>query len=163
MATGRDMSASLNTTFVTFDALMKRFGVGEPVSPAVSDSPKAKGGAVPYSGLRDDRGPARKDGQAADGVVGGGKPDGVTGKRGAAGGSNRAGRAAGQSGRQGGGGLRIWARPSFRRNRAAGVRPLSFFVRTDFVCAAVAFFLGARLILVAGGRWAGPLLAEITL
>jgi hypothetical protein len=36
-------------------------------------------------------------------------------------------------------------------------------VRTDFVCAAVAFFLGARLILVAGGRWAGPLLAEITL
>lgn len=33
LATGRDMSASLNTTFTTFDALMKRFGVGEPPPP----------------------------------------------------------------------------------------------------------------------------------
>ncbi len=30
MATGAQMSASLNTTLTTFDALMKRFGVGEP-------------------------------------------------------------------------------------------------------------------------------------
>jgi hypothetical protein len=33
LATGREMSASLNTTLTTFDALMKRFGVGEPQPP----------------------------------------------------------------------------------------------------------------------------------
>ena len=42
LAAGQDMSASLNTTLVTFDALMKRFGVGEPVSPAVSGLTKSK-------------------------------------------------------------------------------------------------------------------------
>jgi hypothetical protein len=40
LTAGQDMSASLNTTLVTFDALMKRFGVGEPVSPALNGAPK---------------------------------------------------------------------------------------------------------------------------
>jgi hypothetical protein len=33
LVNGRDMSTSLNTTFMTFDALMKRFGVGETYAP----------------------------------------------------------------------------------------------------------------------------------
>ena len=40
LAAGQDMSSSLNTTLETFDALMKRFGVGEPVSPALIGAPK---------------------------------------------------------------------------------------------------------------------------
>jgi hypothetical protein len=40
---GTQFSASLNTTFTTFDALMKRFGVGEPTS---GDPPPAN--AVPF-------------------------------------------------------------------------------------------------------------------
>jgi hypothetical protein len=40
LATGDKMSASLNTTLITFDALMKRFGVGEPsTSPPDTNSP----------------------------------------------------------------------------------------------------------------------------
>ncbi len=39
---GDDMSTSLNTTLITFDALMKRFGVGEPVTNAAPPDPDAK-------------------------------------------------------------------------------------------------------------------------
>jgi hypothetical protein len=39
LGTGKEMSASLNTTFTTFDALMKRFGVGEPPPPGPPSSP----------------------------------------------------------------------------------------------------------------------------
>ncbi len=40
LASGEKMSTSLNTTLTTFDALMKRFGVGEPVSgPPETNSP----------------------------------------------------------------------------------------------------------------------------
>lgn len=40
LAAGEKMSASLNTTLVTFDALMKRFGVGEPsTAPRDTNSP----------------------------------------------------------------------------------------------------------------------------
>jgi hypothetical protein len=38
MMTGEKMSTSLNTTITTFDALMKRFGVGEPGTNPVSDT-----------------------------------------------------------------------------------------------------------------------------
>lgn len=48
LAAGQDMSASLNTTLVTFDALMKRFGVGEPVSPAVSGAGVVKARGAPF-------------------------------------------------------------------------------------------------------------------
>ena len=43
MEQGTQFSASLNTTFTTFDALMKRFGVGEPKS---EEPPPAN--AVPF-------------------------------------------------------------------------------------------------------------------
>jgi hypothetical protein len=43
MGQGTQFSASLNTTFTTFDALMKRFGVGEPKS---GEPPSAN--AVPF-------------------------------------------------------------------------------------------------------------------
>lgn len=40
LAAGEKMSTSLNTTLITFDALMKRFGVGEPnPSPPATNSP----------------------------------------------------------------------------------------------------------------------------
>jgi len=40
LAAGEKMSASLNTTLITFDALMKRFGVGEPsTTPPDTNSP----------------------------------------------------------------------------------------------------------------------------
>ncbi|MBC8011184.1 MAG: hypothetical protein H7067_13935 [Burkholderiales bacterium] len=39
LGTGRDMSNSLNTTLVTLDALMKRFGVGEPEAAAPPGPP----------------------------------------------------------------------------------------------------------------------------
>jgi hypothetical protein len=39
LTSGEQMSTSLNTTFVTFDALMKRFGVGEPTVTATSSAP----------------------------------------------------------------------------------------------------------------------------
>jgi hypothetical protein len=48
LAAGQDMSASLNTTLVTFDALMKRFGVGEPVTPALPAAGAAKARGAPF-------------------------------------------------------------------------------------------------------------------
>jgi len=39
LASGREMSASLNTTLMTLDALMKRFGVGEPKPPGPAAPP----------------------------------------------------------------------------------------------------------------------------
>ena len=41
MEQGTQFSASLNTTFTTFDALMKRFGVGEPKSEEQPPPPNA--------------------------------------------------------------------------------------------------------------------------
>jgi hypothetical protein len=38
LVAGDKMSASLNTTLITFDALMKRFGVGEPATNSVPDT-----------------------------------------------------------------------------------------------------------------------------
>jgi len=38
LVAGTKMSDSLNTTLITFDALMKRFGVGEPVTNSVPDT-----------------------------------------------------------------------------------------------------------------------------
>jgi hypothetical protein len=42
IAEGTKMSTSLNTTFTTFDALMKRFGVGEPKKPELPEAKKAE-------------------------------------------------------------------------------------------------------------------------
>ena len=38
LTAGENMSASLNTTIITFDALMKRFGVGEPETGTAPDT-----------------------------------------------------------------------------------------------------------------------------
>jgi len=49
LVAGDKMSASLNTTLITFDSLMKRFGVGEPDTNAVPDTNSAPFNILDYA------------------------------------------------------------------------------------------------------------------
>jgi hypothetical protein len=47
LTSGEQMSTSLNTTLVTFDALMKRFGVGEPSASSTTSAPTSQTSSTP--------------------------------------------------------------------------------------------------------------------
>jgi hypothetical protein len=53
LSAGEEMSASLNTTLITFDALMKRFGVGEPSTNAAAAAPSKPFDILDYAHTAD--------------------------------------------------------------------------------------------------------------
>jgi len=65
MEQGTQFSASLNTTFTTFDALMKRFGVGEPKS---EEQPPPNARPFRIQDYTQKRCANRSDGGATDGI-----------------------------------------------------------------------------------------------
>jgi hypothetical protein len=61
LASGEKMSTSLNTTLITFDALMKRFGVGEPDTNPVANTNSPPFNILDYGKTAGDVGAAAKD------------------------------------------------------------------------------------------------------
>ena len=61
LVSGAKMSDSLNTTLITFDALMKRFGVGEPVTNSVPDTNSAPFNILDYGKVADQVGGMAKE------------------------------------------------------------------------------------------------------
>jgi hypothetical protein len=61
LASGDKMSTSLNTTLITFDALMKRFGVGEPVTNSVRRTNSPPFNVLDYGQVADHVGSMAKE------------------------------------------------------------------------------------------------------